>query len=569
MRYTRFAITNFKGIRHLELNLDDAPQGRIITLVGLNESGKTTILDAVDYLQLGIADSDPLDLLDFERDDEHALIPIGDRGNFNKPITISARVELDATDKAMLENHLAEHGFRAEHIDDYFEVTDTYEFKDSVFQKRRGVWQFNPVGKYKGARRETRLNSDHAKWDETVGFLRSRMPSIWYFPNFLFDFPRRIYLDEKNPEDSRERFYRNLVQTILSSVDHEATIERHIAQRISSESAHEKTALTQLLLTLGRKVASDVFESWDEIFNLPAQAKRAAFKEGADESNRRYLELYIEDSNSLYYVDERSLGFKWFFVFYLVAKYKALNSQRIGFLFDEPASNLHASAQAKLLECLEKLAENSTIIYTTHSHHMINPKWLENTYIVRNAGFDFDTAVAAYTARQTNITIERYRSFVSNHPDQTRYFQRILDVLDYKPSQLEMVSDMVMVEGKNDFYTFAYMKGIIIGKNSGDASVVPGGGAGTLDSIIRLYLGWAKNFVVLLDSDSEGEKQKERYLEMFGPIISNRIYTLGDLCPELKGKSLEKAFAQDELQAIVNAIEPDGTYTKKQFNRCI
>ena len=49
------------------------------------------------------------------------------------------------------------------------------------------------------------------------------------------------------------------------------------------------------------------------------------------------------------------------------------------FLFDEPASNLHPTAQAALLASLEKLSENAVVIYTTHSHHLINPLWLETT----------------------------------------------------------------------------------------------------------------------------------------------------------------------------------------------
>ena len=393
------------------------------------------------------------------------------------------------------------------------------------------------------------------------------MPSIWYFPNFLFDFPRRIYLDEKKPGDLKERFYRNLIQAILTSADREATVERHINERISSDNPAEKTALTQLLLTLGGKVAADVFESWGKIFNLPANSKRATFKEGVDEEGKRYLELYIEENNSLYYVDERSLGFKWFFVFYLVTKYKATTtSQNVVFLLDEPASNLHASAQAKLLECLEELSESSTIIYTTHSHHMINPKWLENTYVVRNAGFDFNTAVAEYTPQQTNITIERYRSFADANPTQSHYFQPILDALDYKPSQLEMVEDVVMVEGKNDFYSLSYMQMVL---NQTRLHLMPGTGSGNLDEVIRLYIGWAKNFIVLLDSDAAGHKERARYLSEFGPILSGRLYTLEDIRADLKGKSLEKAFEQVDRDAIINNVYSDGKYTKTRFNRSV
>ena len=132
-----------------------------------------------------------------------------------------------------------------------------------------------------------------------------------------------------------------------------------------------------------------------------------------------------------------------------------------------------------------------------------------------------------------------------------------------------MVSDVVMVEGKNDFYTLSYMyKGFING-NPAKIQMVPGTGAGSLDSIIQLYLGWAKNFVVLLDSDKEGEKQRQRYTNAFGPILDGRLYTLGDLHQELSGKGLEKAFAKQERDDIVAATYPGERYSKTRFNRSI
>ena len=397
------------------------------------------------------------------------------------------------------------------------------------------------------------------------------MPIIWYFPNFLFDFPRRIYIDKTDSEESKERFYRDLLTEILTTVDPTATLERHISQRISSDHPPDKIALNQLLLQLGRRITEDVFESWNEIFQRQPSTQ-ARFKADQDERGYRYLELSIEDNDGLYSIDERSLGFRWFFVFSLVTKYKrrsANQSQDIIYLFDEPASNLHAGAQSQLLTSLGHLSADCTIIYTTHSHHLINPLWLENTYIVRNKGFDFDSVVSDYTSARTDITVERYRSFANSQPDQTRYFQPILDVLDYRPSQLEMVSDVVMVEGKNDFYTLAYMHEAVTNNQDIRPQLVPGTGAGSLDSVIRLYLGWAKNFVILLDSDKEGERQKKRYLNVFGSILEGRLYTLGDLCEDLKGKAMESAFEKTERDEIVAAIYPNERYKKTLFNRSI
>ena len=571
MKYTRFEISNFKGIRHLRLDLTAHPQGSIFVLVGLNESGKTTILEALDYLELGIDDSDPLDLLGLVRDDPNALIPIAERGNFNGSIEIAVTVELNNDDNEGLKKFLSQRGFRIESPVDSFTVTDRYIFEDSNYKQRRGIWHFNPIGRNKRARASHPLNHYGETWKAAVAFLRARMPSIWYFPNFLFDFPRRIYLTATDTEDSKQRFYRNLLGEILRSVDATATIERHISQRISSDGAPDKTALKQLLLELERRITKDVFESWNEIFQRPTSTK-ANFTPGTDENGNQYLELSIEDHDGFYFINERSLGFRWFFVFSLVTKFTrrgANPGQGIFYLFDEPASNLHAGAQSQLLTSLGQLSEDCTIIYTTHSHHLINPHWLENTYVVRNKGFDFDSDIIDYNAKRTDVTIDRYRSFVNKHPDQTRYFQPILDVLDYKPSQLEMVPDIVMVEGKNDFYTLAYMQELLNNKEAEIIQFTPGNGAGSLDGIIRLYLGWAKEFVVLLDSDSEGQKQKQRYLDTFGPILEGRLYTLGDLCQEVVGKNMEQAFEEKERNEIVAAIYPAEPYTKVHFNRSI
>ena len=228
MKYTRFEITNFKGIRHLTLDLTAHPEGRIVALVGLNESGKTTILEALDYLQLGDTDSDPRGLTGLNRDDPHDLIPIAERSNFNGSIEISVSVQPNEDDNGKLRSFLSKHGFYVSLFDPLFTVSDIYEFEDSTYTGRRGLWRFDPTGTYNRGRTMHRLSEYKDIWEETIQFIRTQMPGIWYFPNFLFDFPRRIYLDTKDSEDSKERFYRNLLTEILWSVDPTATVQRHI-----------------------------------------------------------------------------------------------------------------------------------------------------------------------------------------------------------------------------------------------------------------------------------------------------------------------------------------------------
>ncbi len=47
MRYKSFRIQNFKGIKDTTIRLDTIGGASVFAFVGLNESGKTTILEAI------------------------------------------------------------------------------------------------------------------------------------------------------------------------------------------------------------------------------------------------------------------------------------------------------------------------------------------------------------------------------------------------------------------------------------------------------------------------------------------------------------------------------------------
>ena len=95
-----------------------------------------------------------------------------------------------------------------------------------------------------------------------------------------------------------------------------------------------------------------------------------------------FISFQIRDGTRRFNVNDRSLGFRWFFAFMLFTQFRVarVSTRPLLFLFDEPASNLHAAAQQKLIDCFPEIAKGShALAYTTHSHYMIEPKWLELT----------------------------------------------------------------------------------------------------------------------------------------------------------------------------------------------
>jgi energy-coupling factor transporter ATP-binding protein EcfA2 len=307
---------------------------------------------------------------------------------------------------------------------------------------------------------------------------------------------------------------------------------------------------------MGGLVTKTVFEGWYRIFGRSPIAQEVELRADSDEEGV-YLELKIKGPDGYYDLSERSLGFRWFFMFLLMTSFqgKSLNGTKPLFLLDEAASNLHSSAQAELLKSFENLLDKCSLVYATHSHHLINLKWLDSAYVIKNSALgslNFPDYVTTRMGAQTSISATKYRRFVAEHPDQTSYFQPVLDVLDYKPSALEPVPNVVLVEGKSDFYMLKYATEVLAFQPS--LHLVPGGGASTLDPLIRLYIGWAKSFIILLDGDAEGRKQRERYLTEFGVLLRDRCVLLPEVSGEPAVKECEGLLSDEEKQRLMNVV---------------
>jgi energy-coupling factor transporter ATP-binding protein EcfA2 len=575
MKFAQFKIKNFKGIEDMTFDLDKSPNANIYTLVGLNESGKTSILEAINLFNFGENGLGALEIPGATIKDNNILIPVSKRDNFNEVISLEVVLKVDEHDFEKLNEYISnDTPFRAlKHVDNvrYYR---NYIFKDSRYIKNDNRWSgFYGILKEDNEEKYTQITSvSYPKVNSGLfAICKGLIPSILYFPNFLFDFPSKILLETTSDPTSKEEFYIDLVQDILFSLENDSNIKLHIIERKKSGNANDHRNLNSLLQKMSKKVTDVIFEAWNRIFKREIKDTRVSITCNLNSQNLAFLEFEIEGQDGIYQINERSLGFRWFFTFLLFTQFRPFRKdtpKNIIYLFDEPASNLHSSAQKQLLKSFESLTENNKIIYTTHSHHMINPNWLESTYVVKNKGLLLDDH-EKYNIKKTNITIESYREFVVNHPYNTAYFQPILDVLDYAPSNIESIPDCVFIEGKNDYYTLNYFQEIIF-KNEYKIYLSPSTGSGNLDTLVSLYIGWGRGFIVLLDSDKEGLKQKNRYIEKYGLVVESKVFTLEDINPEWVKCKLEDLFSSDEALQFQKISYPNSnSINKTHFNRAM
>jgi ABC-type cobalamin/Fe3+-siderophores transport system ATPase subunit len=573
MRYTSFEIKNFKGIEDIKIDLTKISNNNIFTFVGLNECGKTTVLEAINFFSAGSEKVEPLQVDTYTSANYHNLIPMSKRDNFNGNIVVRATLVPDEADEKQFAKFAkAELGYKSIDNVGQFTIAQTLSFKDSVYTGFVNYWSPDFTVIKPGKRSSVTITSATSKeeWLKLIGELQRLLPRILFCPNFLFDFPDRIYLNKQAQATEKDKFYSLVAQDILDSLDSRTNIADHIVARALSQKPADKKSLQSLLLKMSRHVTEVVFGAWNEIFKRKLD-KQIVISCEADTNGIVSLEFNVEDSDGYYLVSDRSLGFRWFFVFFLLTYYRRYRkgvSENVIFLFDEPASNLHPSAQNQLLRTLERIAENSVVMYTTHSHHLVNPLWLEGAFVVKNVGIDYNTEIEEYNAKKTLITVEKYRTFVSKHPNQTSYFQPILDVLDYVPSALEAIPVVVMLEGKYDYYTLNYMK-MFLSENC-DFGILPCNGADSIMKYIGLYLGWGKDFFVLLDSDKKGINRKNEYLKTFGLDVKDRIFTLADVNANWENLYMEQLFSEVERLEMQTLCYPTALkYSKTEFNRAI
>src|SRR5579862_1476499 len=136
MRFTKFHITSFKGIKELEFDFASNPKINISTLVGLNESGKTTVLEAISYLQDGV-----------KTVDAYKLIPRDKSANFTGDVSVTGHLEIDEHDQNLIEAHCQKNDFYLASPLTSIQFERRYTFQDSEPIETKTFWTIALTGR--------------------------------------------------------------------------------------------------------------------------------------------------------------------------------------------------------------------------------------------------------------------------------------------------------------------------------------------------------------------------------------------------------------------------------------
>lgn len=567
MKYKEFKISNFKGIEKVSLDLKN---NRILTLVGLNESGKTTIMQAISIfyeLSKGRA---------LTESEKNSLRPKGI--DFTGTISIGATIDFEAEDTKKLNNYITSLNLPYKIIlpRESFSYAHNIKYQLHVFvehNKNAGFHakaQFrNEEGKY-----ETKdlHDYDNETWINLLKYIKTELlPEVIYYEDFIFSIPEEIVykLTEQPPaslEDEKNVIWQLVLDDIIKTVNPNFSSFREMVYEIwSTDNDTAQNRISQIEEILNKKIT----KSWKSLFQK--ESKRINFKEikitpKTENSEFRVSFKVKTDDGKLFSINDRSKGCRWFFSFLIFTEFRKNRTKNILFLLDEPASNLHTSAQKKILDAIKELSTSSIVIYSTHSQYLINPAWLSGSYIVINDKISDDTLSGNMTFNdESRIYAVKYFNYIGTGRGKTKtsYFQPILDALDFAPSLIEPVPNIVITEGKFDWYAFNYMNEIIL-KND-RVNFYPGGGKDSLWEIIRLYLSWGQNFIVILDGDTGGIKAKNLYKKELLPFLDDKVFTLKDIFES--NYCLEDLFTDEDKKTIILTRYSAESYASVSHNK--
>ena len=333
-----------------------------------------------------------------------------------------------------------------------------------VFFKDTNSWEKSPI-------------------DEFVVFkyLIPNLPKFMYYDDY-YSLPSRVSLTklEENFTDSAKKTAKALLE--LADIDIETltksdNFEEFIAELEATEAI----------------ISAELFKYWKTNKNLKILF-RIDKKEETDGYNStrivdRILEIRVQNQRTgvSLPLENRSKGFNWFFSFLVwFMKIQEKRDTTYILLLDEPGLNLHSKAQNDLLKFIFDLSNDYQIIYTTHSPFMIETDKLNK--------------VRTVFEKKDGTTISD--SVQEKDPNTLFPLQA---ALGYDLAQNLFVSKKnLLVEGISDLTYLSIISTILEahgreGLNS-EVMIVPVGGADKVATFISLLRGNKLELVCLLDT---------------------------------------------------------------------
>lgn len=264
-------------------------------------------------------------------------------------------------------------------------------------------------------------------------------------------------------------------------------------------------------------------------------------------AGRPYLVFWISDGHTRLYPSQRSQGVRWFVSFFLQLKAARRLYDHSIFLLDEPGANLHSKAQADVLRLINDLRREIPIIYSTHSPHLIEYEHLHRIHAVQRIGDDEDSPTVILDAHRLGSAT-------------TDTLSPILSAMgtDFWSQQVIQKKHNVLLEEISGFY---YMTAFWKLTNARQpAHFIASTGVNKILVLANLFLGWGLDFIAVIDDDNQG---RAVFKQLTDDLYGGDIETANRRIFKMKGlDGIEDIFTQNDFKKFILKDETIDISTK-------
>lgn len=553
----------------------------ITVLVGMNESGKTSILHAI--AKCRYFDESPEFKFNLTTDYPRKELANIKSSNQDPPLVTLTYEITDKFAKVLPSDILWEDIKNTVFSITHFEKRATWTAHgidtSSIFRrilKKAGVSEFSysKISKREGFDEECeRLKIDPAtktilssvlsfanNWEDPIReffyikIVRPSIPVFLYYDEY-YQLPSEMVLEKISDEPSEEHLKTGKALLNLAGLKPDQIIDSNDYELFNANLEATEAEITQQL-----------FKFWKSNSNLRVQFKidKKISNAGTYASITEHI-LYIRVVNTKLYVSlplhNRSKGFNWFFSF--LVWFKSIqndNKRNYILLLDEPGLNLHGSAQYDLLSFIEDLSNSKgyQIIYTTHSPFMVKTGELHKVRTV------FDTEKNGSVIKD------------STQEKDPRTLFPLQAALGYDIAQNLFINKKnLVVEGISDL-TYIQFMSELLNNNGGEGlknsiSIVPAGGSDKVASFVSLLRGQDLDIVVFMDTFKD-QKSRDRLANLEEQEIiksKNIIFTHSFSINKSAPSDIEDLFDQRDYLRLFNSTYPDKQFKTADANKPI
>lgn len=515
MQVLEFRITNFRSI--IDTNWRKFSPDNVTVLIGQNESGKTSLLEALaktfgnqDISEDDIRIDEPLPAVRFKisltNEDIDLLTEYFYDEKHHEPQIIALK-------KYLLKNK------------EPFEIMFEWQLNDDRSYKKWIVFSDNKTEVIEEILEETlpkevAVPEQDPNPEEATITNDTDQPNAQLKPTAIISPAEEKYeltiesiidaLDEISPTISFFEHESGLLPSKIDIIKHKTgkniltgsgsnaarnflTVAGLNLEKLISADVRSRASL---LTKANAKITADFSDFWSQTIGRTDKLKlecevQAYGTEAGDKAGKSYLQFWVNDGLNKLYPKQRSQGVRWFVSFYLQLKASELKSTKRLFLLDEPGANLHSKAQSDVIKLINDLSKDILIVYSTHIPHMLEYDKLYRVLAVQRMGEKDDSPTEIKPAHELGTA-------------STDTLSPVLTAMgaDFANQQVIKKRYNVLLEEMSAFY---YLKAFWeLTNEKQEAHFIAATGVNKIPNFANMFLGWGLEYIIVVDDDKSG-----------------------------------------------------------------